>query len=122
MARCSGTMRAANLSPVAIASGTMTPSTFAALACHSSRSLGRSQTYDVSRSGSGLVSACGKQSPLYVAAPKPISRRATRMPMIAPATTSMRSASRMKKNTDVAACGTTMNSIKTAINTSMDNP
>ena len=50
------------------------------------------------------------------------SRRATRMPIVKPATTSIIEPTKMKKNTEVAAASTTRNSTMQTMNTSIDRP
>src|SRR5690348_564474 len=55
--------------------------------------------------------------PAQASAPMDRSRRATRMPIVKPATTSIRAPTRMKKNGDVAEALTTRNSTRLAINT-----
>ena len=74
-----------------------------------------------SRQRSALDACCGALAN-QSAPPMERSRRATRMPMVKPATTSISEATITRKNTDVAAWLTTRNSTMQATNTIIDKP
>jgi hypothetical protein len=85
-----------------------------------------SQTYRWSGRETSGTRAAGLGQSLWGHSPPwpPIlrSRRAVLMPIMKPATTSIKVAIMIKKNTDVAAWGTRRNSTRQAMNTSIDRP